>query len=221
MDNQNILLGEPRGGGVRSFQMTEPGGKFQEDRRISGILVPDGANAKDQYMGLRSVRQGLVLDQIAFYAPNNEAVARIKASLGLAVAEWTEDVVTGKARVWGNLEEESKARLLFNYDLGIEVEILTYLEGPHWHNPDSTIEKLDAPGWEMTPPLPFSHSGFQSHLGFHVNEGELPRLPFRIAQELITDTHTNPGVAGRRYHYRIFDTRAVNGVFLKYIKRIA
>jgi hypothetical protein len=198
--------------GTRTY---DPRGDIDLQPGIIGAV-----SAKEQYMALRAERKGLVLDQLAFYAPNDAAVDQIKASLGLAHQDWTEDTVTGVARVWNQPPQDSKARLLFNYDLGIEVEILTYLEGPHWHEIIGHAPKLNAPAWEDSPPLPLPHSGFVSHIGFHVNEGELPRLPFRIAQELITEAHSNPGVAGRRYHYRIFDTRHVNGSFLKYIKRI-
>lgn len=199
----------------RQFKVDDQNGPV-----MKGLLIPEGCSAKSQYMALRAQRTGLVLDQLAFYAPSDASVDAIKASLGLAAAEWTEDTVTGMATVWRGPATESKARLLFNYDLGIEVEILTYLEGPHWHQIAGS-EKLNGPGWDKLMALPLAHSGFQSHIGFHVNNGDLPRLPFPVAQELVTHEHSNPAIAGRRYHYRIFDTRAVNGVFLKYIKRLS
>lgn len=166
-------------------------------------------SAKEQYMALRAARANLrapVLDQVAFYAKGAVGVEQAKASLELFDAEWTEDIVIGQASVWGGVWAASKARLLFNYDLGMEVEILTYLEGPHWHQNSKELQ---------------TSVSFLSHIGFHVNAGELPDLPFRVAQELITISHTNPAIAGRRYHYRIYDTRHFNGVFTKYIKRLS
>jgi hypothetical protein len=170
-------------------------------------------DAKEQYIALRAERHGLVLDQIAFYAPDASAERSIKQQLGLADADWTEDLVTGRVTVFGEPENISKARLLFNYDLGIELEILTYLQGPNWHRHRANNHNGPAcrPGF---PP-------FMSHIGFHVNDGPLPTLPWPIAQRMTTTFHTNPGVGDRRYGYVIYDTRGTLGVDLKYIKRLS
>ena len=66
-----------------------------------------------------------------------------------------------------------------------------------------------------------------SHLGMHVTEDEL--LEWRkffagrkifVAQELHTDSHSNPVIAGKRwYHYVIFETRHILGVDVKFIVR--
>jgi hypothetical protein len=43
----------------------------------------------------------------------------------------------------------------------------------------------------------------------------------QIAQEVFTDSHSNPAIAGKRsYNYVIFDTRKILGVDLKFIVRI-
>ena len=42
-----------------------------------------------------------------------------------------------------------------------------------------------------------------------------------MAQEVFTESHTNPVIAGKRsYNYVIFDTREILGVDLKFIVRI-
>lgn len=170
-------------------------------------------SVKEQYMALRAARTGLVLDQIAFYASDGMEEVRIKESLGLRDAEWTEDFVTGRVSVFSEPENISKAKLLFNYDLGIEVEILTYLEGPNWHRHRDKhgIGPRTRPG-----SLPFL-----SHIGFHVNDGDIPILPFAPAQRMVTTFHSNPAIKDRRYEYVIYDTVRLLGVDLKYIKRLA
>jgi hypothetical protein len=164
-------------------------------------------------MELRKLRTGLVLDQIAFYASDGMEEVRIKESLGLRDAEWTEDFVTGRVSVFSEPENVSKAKLLFNYDLGIEVEILTYLEGPNWHRHRDKhgIGPCTRPGCHA----------FQSHIGFHVNDGDIPVLPFPVAQTMTTTFHSNPAITDRRYQYVIYDTLDILGVDLKYIKRLA
>lgn len=123
-------------------------------------------NAKEQYMQLRAERKSLttpVLDQIAVVVSNPAMAVMAMRSFGLEEAEWTEDIVVGHGKVHGKPLEHSKARLLFNYDLGIELEILQYLEGDNWHA-------------HVTP------GAFPriSHMGFHVNAGEMPDLPFPL-----------------------------------------
>ena len=167
-----------------------------------------GGSAKEQYMALRAMRTGLVLDQIAFYAPDVYAQEAIKVMLGLDQAEWTEDIVTGEVKVFNEPSAVSKAKLLFNYDHGIELEILTYLDGPHWHMPSPAR------------PNPMPRNSFMSHIGFHVNDEPLPDLRWPIAQSMITTHHTNPAIAGRAYQYVIYDTKKLLGIDLKYIKRL-
>ena len=43
-----------------------------------------------------------------------------------------------------------------------------------------------------------------------------------VAQEVFTESHTNPVIAGQRwYNYVIFDTKDILGVDLKFIVRLA
>lgn len=170
-------------------------------------------SAKDQYMRLRSFRRGLVLDQIAFYAPDATAEEKVKGMFGLREAEWTEDFVTGRVSVFGEPEQVSQAKLLFNYDLGIELEILTYTLGPNWHRHRAKRGE--------GPPINPGCEPFVSHIGFHVNEEELPFRLEPAAQRMVTTFHSNPAIADRRYEYVIYDTFHSLGVDLKYIKRLA
>ena len=67
-----------------------------------------------------------------------------------------------------------------------------------------------------------------SHLGMHCSADDLIewRVFFQsrgidVAQEVMTESHTNPVIAGKRsYNYVIFDTKDILGVDLKFIVRI-
>lgn len=161
------------------------------------------------------------LDQIAIYVHNTNQVDSIKMQLGLHNSEWIEDIVEGEVTVSlpdrekGKQSGKSVGRLLFNYDLGIELELLTYLDGPHWHIRNKNFKN----GYP-----------FISHLGFHLDDDESidgnPFHGFSLVQEMMTKKHTNKYVnsRGRTYHYKIFspDNDAIS-VFLpdlKLIKRI-
>lgn len=143
------------------------------------------------------------IDQIAFAAFDQRDEDMIKASLGLADAEWVEDEVVASGTVAGR-EGTNRAKLLFNYDYGIEVEILRYLEGPNY---------LEA---QRIQP------GTICHIGMHYTEGEVPTFGRRIIQQVETQSHTNPAVVdkGRRYRYTIYDTMALFGRNFKVIERI-
>ena len=151
------------------------------------------------------------LDQFATYAHNETEIAAVKKSLGLSDSEWVEDVVEGLVDLprLGVKQARSVGRLLFNYTLGAEFEILTYLSGPHWH---------------ASNPLFHRRAPFISHYGFHLDEGEpWPDQPeCSLVQEMITTSHTNPFLRsnGRQYHYRIHDTRSETGFYTKYIRRL-
>jgi len=67
-----------------------------------------------------------------------------------------------------------------------------------------------------------------SHIGMHCTEEELERfrqklntMGIKVAQEVFTRSHTNEFLIEqkRKYHYVIFDTRAILGVDLKFIVR--
>lgn len=148
------------------------------------------------------------LDQIAYYAHTDEQVEEIKKSMGLLDAEWVEDIATGE--VWlPDGAGTSSGHLRFNYDLGIELEILTYLDGPHWHS-----SKLDF----------YLGNPFLSHVGFHMEEGERPPKRVvgegKLVQMMDTTSHTNDYVVSRQrtYHYEIYSMPF--GPDLKYIWRI-
>jgi len=142
------------------------------------------------------------IDQIAFLARTKGDVGPIKNRLGLGEAEWTEDIVTSKGFV-AELPAENTAKLLFNEDTGIQIEIIQYLDGPNYTS-----------GLRM---------GHVCHIGMHWDgSGDLPYFPAPVAQEVWTQVHTNQAVLdlGRHYHYKIYDTRALFGVHFKVIERL-
>lgn len=148
------------------------------------------------------------LDQIAHYAHNPDQADGIKRLLGLQDKEWIQDHVAGRVVVFNALKGRSTALLQFNYDLGIELEILTFTGGLHWHMGEDHFE---------------GGQPFLSHHGIHLDEGEpFPAIDAPLVQEMWTETHTNPYLVerGRHYHYRIHDCRPTLGVYLKFIKRI-
>lgn len=143
------------------------------------------------------------IDQMAFIAHNDIDVWRIKRNLGLSEAEWVEDYCVASGEVRG-VEGTNKARLLFNYANGIEIEILQYLEGPNYAE--------SVPG------------GHLCHVGMHYSgEGDVPTFDVHILQRVETQSHTNPFLVknGRRYRYTIYDTTPIHGVPFKVIERIA
>ena len=149
------------------------------------------------------------IEQIAICPENPIAAKKLLSEMG--AVEWTEDhvVATGNVFAKGGTNE---ADLSFNYDIfaGKEFEILNYTSGRNWVDETTTNRNV------------------VSHLGMHCTADELLkwRKFFRdrgiqIAQEVFTDSHTNPVIAGKRsYNYVIFDTRKILGVDLKFIVRI-
>lgn len=132
------------------------------------------------------------LDKIAFYAHTPQQVLMGKKSLGLENVHWitdrvTEDVTFNALGVIGH----AVADLNINFDLGIEVEFLTYRSGPHWH-----LNKERFKNGEM----------FLSHIGFHMEPGE--EVPARgpLIQEMMSVAHTNDFQVktGRRYRSQIY-----------------
>lgn len=152
------------------------------------------------------------IDQIAYYAANRAQADNIKHWLGLAdPALWIKDRVTADSTVWGKGPFENVAELQFNYSLGIELEIIRYVEGTHWHG--TGANNIERP--------------IISHVGVHLDDGEdFPAMEgCELAQETFTKSHTAeyltlPGspAAGRLYHYRIFAMGPNN--FIKFIRRI-
>lgn len=170
---------------------------------------------------LNSPLMGLLkIDQLAFIARNDEDEAMIKKQLRLSNAAWVEDEVVARGYVRADpaslnptpdRNQENTAKLLFNYDMGVEVEILRYTEGRNY---------ADVGGVE---------SGHLCHIGAHVEKGkQLPEalanwtLACPIIQQVETLTHTNPFLVetGRKYRYTIYDTKDILGVYFKVIERL-
>lgn len=148
------------------------------------------------------------IDQIAFYAATEGEADKIKVQFGLFNSQWIKDTVVANSTV-GSLKGVNVAELQFNYDLGIELEILRYIGGLSWH--DSNPLRGDV--------------SFISHVGIHLDDGEeFPWMPnCRLVQETFTQSHTaeyltTGAAAGRKYHYRIFEMSP--GSYIKYIRRI-
>lgn len=157
------------------------------------------------------------IQQIALNIPNPKTAQAFLSKIGLD--EWFLDHVVASGIVFDNVGS-NEADLRFNYQAGtgadegaakpLELEILDYTTGPNWLDdgarPDECV----------------------SHLGMHVTGEEL--LKWRaffqnegvaVAQEVLTESHTNPAIAGKRkYNYVIFDTHHIIGVDLKFIVRI-
>jgi hypothetical protein len=152
------------------------------------------------------------IDQVAYYCTDDHAVKDLKDNLGLKKSAWVTDTVTGMSKVVlpnGTITSgENVAELQFNYSLGIELEILRYISGPHWHA-------------LYMPRL------FISHIGVHLEDGEaFPSMQHsRIVQETRTLKHTSeyltdpssPGF-GRTYQYRIYEMGPHN--YIKFIRRV-
>ena len=150
------------------------------------------------------------VDQIAYFAHSEAQATELKKQLGLAHSEWIEDIVEGDVYLpQQGTEGISRGHLRFCYDYSIEVEILTYLGGPHWHqgNPDF-----------------LRGSPFLSHVGVHCEQGEAPfvmagNMP--LVQQMQTFKHSNPYLIERQrtYNYLIYDTRPLFGHHTKFIYR--
>lgn len=145
------------------------------------------------------------IDQIAYIAFSDQDELDIKQALGLEKAEWIEDRVVATGTVRGALGENT-AKLLFNYDMGVEVEILRYTKGPNYAS--------QLPGGRLC------------HIGIHAGPadeiGGVPTFDAPIIQQVETQSHTNPYLlsTGRHYRYTIYDTYRTLGVYTKVIERI-
>ena len=145
------------------------------------------------------------IEQIAISPKDPVAAKKLLAEIG--AKQWHEDTVHADGKVF---EEEGSnvANLSFNYDLcpEKEFEVLHYTSGRNWMEGKHAV----------------------SHLGMHCTQEELKEWRsffavrgIEVAQEVVTQSHTNPAIAGkRRYHSVLFDTRAIFGVDLTFIVRI-
>lgn len=148
-----------------------------------------------------------IIEQVALCPLNPAAAKKLLADMG--AAEWAEDHVCAAGAVFGQ-DANNEADLSFNYDAiaGKELEILNYTKGFNW---------MDVRG-----------IGRVSHLGMHCTANELVEWRrffavrnIRVAQEVTTQSHTNPVIDGkRRYKYVIFDTKQTLGVDVKFIVRL-
>lgn len=152
------------------------------------------------------------LDQLCVYTSTLEMAEQSKITLGLQDSVWVRDEVYGNVKVMdkhGKWHEGiSFGVLQFNYDTGMEYELLTYLDGPNWHDLHNVDQQPARIG----------------HVGYHLEDGEEWPTHFGdcIVQEMITTKHSNPKVieANRNYHYRIYDTVMQLGYYSKVIRRI-
>lgn len=144
-------------------------------------------------------------DQIAYYAHNEQQVVKIKKLLGLDDKEWVEDEVVGEVMIGkSTIKHRSRAHLRFCYAHGIETEILTYLEGPHWHESKWAFNNGEI---------------FISHFGFHMEPGEDPLRVGEVLQRMTTLTHTNPYLIEQKRTYDYLITASPFGPDFKYIWR--
>lgn len=148
------------------------------------------------------------IEQIAICPKDPLKAKEFLAEIG--AVEWAEDHVTAKGAVYGEIGR-NEADLSFNYSIfdGKEFEVLHYTDGDNWMNRPARENSV-------------------SHFGMHCTADQL--LEWRkffaergvnVAQEVFTESHTNPVIAGKRlYNYIIFDTKEVLGVDLKFIVRM-
>lgn len=148
------------------------------------------------------------IEQIAICPRDPVLAKRLLTEIG--AVDWHEDHVVANGEVYSH-KGRNEANLSFNYDIfaGKEFEILDYTQGNNW----------------MMRPNRFNSV---SHLGMHCTAEELVKWreffaerEIDVAQEVFTESHTNPVIAGKRsYNYVIFDTKDILGVDLKFIVRI-
>ena len=148
------------------------------------------------------------IEQIAICPKNPIAAKKLLSEIG--AVDWSEDHVVASGKVFSH-EGTNEADLSFNYEIfsGKEFEVLNYTSGRNWVD--------DSVGRNVV-----------SHLGMHCSGDDLLKWreffkerQINVAQEVFTESHTNPVIAGKRsYNYVIFDTREILGVDLKFIVRI-
>lgn len=147
------------------------------------------------------------IEQFAICPQDPNAAMELLTDMG--AEEWARDHVLAKGAVYGQDGLRNEADLSFNYELapaGVEFELLNYTQGVNW---------MDL------------HAPRVSHLGMHCSAEELvewraffAERGIKVAQEVLTQAHTNPHIAGKRwYNYVIFDTYDILGVDVKFIVR--
>jgi hypothetical protein len=159
------------------------------------------------------------MDQIAYFCYSEKAESKLKRTLCL-IDGWIEDYVICDNMIYplNGVQYVSRAvgRLQFNYNLGVELEILRYDSGSSWHNHLPTKMALQSTF------LPII-----SHIGIHLDDnenfpdmGNMIELGWRLVQQTKTLSHSNPYIVEKKrtYEYQIWET--IPGTYLKYIKRI-
>ena len=155
------------------------------------------------------------IEQIAICPKSPEQAKKLLDEMG--AGEWAEDHVVAEGEVFG-LPSRNEADLSFNYDLvdGNEFEVLHYTTGKNWIG-----DREAKDDWPR-------EVNSVSLLGMHCTAEELvewrkffEERGIAVAQEVMTESHTNPVIAGKRtYNYVIFDTKDILGVDVKFIVRI-
>lgn len=151
------------------------------------------------------------IEQIALCPPDPVAAEELLRAMG--AEEFVHDHVKASGSVFADDNCKNEADLAFEYSMlsdARELEILSYTKGANWMDLRKNADPHRV-----------------SHLGAHCTEQELDRWRtffaergFSVAQEVWTDSHTNPAIAGkRRYNYVIFDTHPILGVDIKFIVR--
>lgn len=145
------------------------------------------------------------IEQIALCPKDPAAAKELLTAMG--AGQWAEDHVIARGEVYGK-PGVNEADLAFEYDMftGSELEVLHYTAGRNW------MER---------------YPNSMSHLGMHCSAADLVKWReffaargIGVAQEVFTESHTNPHIAGKRwYNYVIFDTRDILGVDVKFIVR--
>jgi len=174
------------------------------------------------------------IEQVALCPADPDKAIALLTKMGLG--EWARDHVKASGRVFGQ-GGTNEADLAFNYqgtrgfegtladgmhgDLRnikpLELEVLHYTDGDNWMKGDCGEEARG-----------FHRPCSVSHLGMHCDAKELARWRgffaaegIREAQSVLTFSHTNPVIAGKRtYNYVIYDTREILGVDVKFIVRM-
>ena len=168
------------------------------------------------------ILNGLKIDQVAIATmDSNDLVNKLKF---LGLDDWISDIVVAEGTVRG-IKDQNTAILNFNYQMGIEFEVLQYTSGQSWHDELRKYEGC---------------ANFLSHIGYHLKdkvdeygatllaEAQLQEIKrkflaagYKVAQEVLTLSHTNQYLIDqkRKYHYIIFDTRDELGFDVKLIVR--
>jgi hypothetical protein len=149
------------------------------------------------------------IDQIAYYAHNEYQVGDIMDQWGLGEKSgWIYDDVVGVVNLPRFKIEDAvlRGRLRFNYTHQIGLEILTYIEGPHWHMFDERY---------------LAGEPFISHVGCHVEPDQSFQIAGDLVQTMDSISHTNAELvaSGRKYYYEIIDTRPTLFHYTKLIWR--